>query len=237
MEAALGVFLASLAGSPHCAAMCGPFLAFAAADDELPAGRRRRSPLVSYHGGRLAAYLILGVIAGALGAGVEHMGQLAGIGRAAAIVSGALMVAWGLNAVLVYRGANSRLHAPAFLQRALSGVVGRVRDLPGRVRGGVIGLATALLPCGWLYAFVAAAGGTGSPAQAALVMALFWTGTLPLMATMGFGLQRLAGPARRHLPLVTASLVVAIGLFTIAGRLRVPASHDAASVPSHDLHR
>ena len=220
MDVALGIFVASLVGSPHCAAMCGPFLAFAAAGDPLP--RSRLGPLLGYHGGRLAAYLILGVIAGSLGAGVERLGHLAGVGRAAAVVSGVLMIAWGLNAMLVSRGATNRLHAPLFLQRWLSGVVRRVNRAPGAARGGAIGLATALLPCGWLYAFVAAAGGTGSPARAALVMVLFWSGTLPVMATLGAGLQRLAGPARRHLPLVTASLVVAIGLFTIAGRLRAP---------------
>lgn len=234
MDVALGIFVASLAGSPHCAAMCGPFLAFAAAGD--PSPRSRLGPLLGYHGGRLTAYLILGVIAGALGAGVEQLGHLAGVGRAAALVSGVLMVAWGLNALLVSRGATNRLHAPLFLQRWLSGVVRRVNRAPGTARGGAIGLATALLPCGWLYAFVAAAGGTGSPARAALVMVLFWSGTVPVMATLGLGLQRLAGPARRHLPLVTASLVVAIGLFTIAGRLRVsPPRGD--STPSHAGHR
>ena len=234
MDVALGIFVASLAGSPHCAAMCGPFLAFAAAGETSP--RRRLAPLLGYHGGRLTAYLILGVIAGALGAGVEQLGHLAGVGRAAALVSGVLMVVWGLNAVLVARGATNRLHAPRFLQHWLSGIVRRVNRAPGAARGGAIGLATALLPCGWLYAFVAAAGGTGSPARAALVMVLFWSGTLPVMATLGLGLQRLAGPARRHLPLVTASLVVAIGLFTIAGRLRVsPPRVD--NPPSHAGHR
>ena len=219
MDVALGIFVASLAGSPHCAAMCGPFVAFAATGDTSP--RRRRAPLLGYHGGRLTAYLILGVIAGALGAGVERLGHLAGVGRAAAIVSGVLMVAWGLNTVLVYRGGTNRLHPPLFLQRWLGGVVKRVTQASGAGRGAAIGLATALLPCGWLYAFVAAAAGTGSPARATVMMVLFWSGTLPVMVTVGVGLQRLAGPARRHLPLFTASLVVAIGLFTIAGRLRV----------------
>lgn len=235
MDVALGIFVASLVGSPHCAAMCGPFLAFAAAGETSP--RSRFAPLLGYHGGRLIAYLILGVIAGALGAGVERLGHLAGVGRAAAIVSGVLMVAWGLNTLLVSRGATNRLHAPLFLQGWLSTVVRRVNRAPGVLRGGAIGLATALLPCGWLYAFVAAAGGTGTPARAALVMLLFWSGTLPVMATLGIGLQRLAGPARRHLPLVTASLVVAIGLFTIAGRLRAPLPRVNTQSSPHAVHR
>ena len=235
MDVALGIFVASLVGSPHCAAMCGPFLAFAAAGD--PSPRSRLGPLLGYHGGRLVAYVILGVIAGSLGAGVERLGQMAGVVRAGAIVSGVLMVAWGVNALLVSRGARNRLHSPSFLQRGLSGVVQRVDGAHGAVRGGSIGLATALLPCGWLYAFVAAAAGTGAPSRAALVMVLFWSGTLPVMATVGIGLQRLAGPARRHLPIVTASLVVVIGLFTIAGRLRAPLPHFESPPSAHAGHR
>ena len=237
MEAALGIFLASLAGSPHCAAMCGPFLAFAAASDSTSgAGRGRTIPLIAYHGGRLAAYLVVGVAAGTLGAGVERLGVLAGIGRGAAIVAGVLMVAWGLNTLLALRGWRlGASHAPAFLQRALTGVVRRVGDMPGVSRAGLTGLATALLPCGWLYAFAAAAGGTASPFRAALVMALFWTGTLPVMVTFGAGLQRVAGPLRSRLPLVTASAVVVIGLLSITGRLRPPASSTAsASAQVHD---
>jgi uncharacterized protein len=105
--------------------------------------------------------------------------------------------------------------------------------MPGTVRGLVTGLSTALLPCGWLYAFVAAAGGTGSPGRGMFVMSVFWVGTLPVMATLGFGLQRLAGPVRRSLPLVTATVVVAIGLLTIAGRLRPALGASARNVPVH----
>jgi sulfite exporter TauE/SafE len=89
-----------------------------------------------------------------------------------------------------------------------------------------------------LYAFVAAAGGTGSPVTGAFVMLIFWTGTLPVMVTLGFTLQRLAGPMRRALPLVTASVVVAIGLLTIAGRLRPTVmQHAMPAAQVHDGHR
>jgi len=236
VEAALGIFLASLAGSPHCAAMCGPFLAFAAASDDPPGTAHRHVPsMVAYHGGRLGAYLVVGVAAGTLGAGVERLGALAGIGRGAAIVAGALMVAWGLNTLLALRGWRlGSSHGPASLQRALTSAVRRVGDMPRVSRAGLTGLATALLPCGWLYAFAAAAGGTASPLRAALVMALFWTGTLPVMVALGAGLQRVAGPLRSRLPLVTASAVVVIGLLSITGRLRPPASALSSSSQVHD---
>lgn len=218
MDAVLGIFLASLAGSPHCAAMCGPFLAFAAAGDD--PGIRRWRLVGGYQVGRLVAYVTIGAFAGALGAGVERLGMLAGISRLAAVVAGLMMVAWGVDVLLALRGHRSRLHAPAVLQRALGSVTRRVAPMAGARRAAVIGLATALLPCGWLYAFVAAAGGTGSPSGGTFVMAFFWLGTVPVMTTLGLGLQRASGPLRRSLPLVTASVVVAIGLLTIAGRLR-----------------
>jgi sulfite exporter TauE/SafE len=235
MEAVAGIFLASLAGSPHCAAMCGPFLAFAAAGGDAPASRW--SVVGSYQLGRLLAYITLGAVAGVLGAGVERLGALAGISRLAAIVAGIVMVAWGLDTILAFRGYRSRFHAPVALQQALGAVASRLTRLPGVARAGVIGVATALLPCGFLYAFVAAAGGTGSPARGMLVMAVFWAGTLPVMATLGLGLQRLAGPLRRSLPLVTASVVVAIGLLTIAGRLRPSSADPSPSAHSHAGHR
>jgi sulfite exporter TauE/SafE len=67
-------------------------------------------------------------------------------------------------------------------------------------------------------------------------MVVFWTGSLPVMVTVGYGLQRLAGPLRARLPIVTAATVVVIGLFTIAGRLQLPASLTSQSTVSGHVH-
>lgn len=233
MDVVAGIFLASLAGSPHCAAMCGPFLAAAATG----AGDRPRWHTAGgYHAGRLVAYASLGAVAGSLGAGVERLGALAGVSRVAAIVAGVLMVLWGLDTLLSLRGVRSRFHAPASMQRLVGSVTGRAAALDLPLRAPLIGLATALLPCGWLYAFVAAAGGTGSPIGGLVVMSTFWIGTLPVMATLGLGMQRLAGPLRRSLPFVTASVVVAIGLLTIVGRLQ-PSLARSPAPAAHAHHR
>lgn len=221
MGAALGILLASLAGSAHCAAMCGPFVAFAAAGSVSGTSRVRFN--AAYNAGRLVAYAVLGLVAGTLGAGLDHLGGLTGVSRAAAVVAGSVMVLWGLDTILALTGRRvARLHPPAGLQRAMSRLLGQVQSLTPAARAALTGGATALLPCGWLYAFVAAAAGTGSPWYGTLLMAVFWTGSLPVMLTVGYGLQRLAGPLRARLPLVTAATVVIIGLYTIAGRLQLP---------------
>jgi hypothetical protein len=76
-----------------------------------------------------------------------------------------------------------------------------------------------LLPCWWLYAFTVTAAGTGSPLRSMLVMFVFWLGTLPMMLAVGLGARRFFGPWRHRLPLVSAGLLVMLGLFSIASHL------------------
>lgn len=224
MTLALAVLVASLLGSVHCAAMCGAFACLYAADGAGPRGASRASGWshAAYNGGRLLSYVLLGALAGALGGAIDQAGALAGVGRAAAIVAGVLMVVWGTHAVLLARGV--RLPAPRVpegWQRAMGSVIQLVRAQPPVARAAVIGLVTTLLPCGWLYAFVVTAGGTGAPLRGAAIMAVFWLGTLPMMLAVGMGAQRLAGRFRAQLPLVTASAVTAMGILSIALHLHL----------------
>ena len=53
-------------------------------------------------------------------------------------------------------------------------------------------------------------------------MAVFWLGTLPIMIGLGVGLQAMTGSLRRHLPVATSVLIVAVGLWTILGRMTMP---------------
>jgi sulfite exporter TauE/SafE len=106
------------------------------------------------------------------------------------------------------------------------------------VRAGALGLLTTLLPCGWLYAFVVTAAGTGHPARGALVMTAFWLGTLPVMIGVGLGAQRMFGPLRRRLPVVSAAALVVIGLLSIGGKLGVrhAADHGAPGASAEHHH-
>ncbi|MBI4951427.1 MAG: sulfite exporter TauE/SafE family protein, partial [Myxococcales bacterium] len=90
----VGIVGASLAGSVHCAGMCGGFVALAAGG-AAPTAPRRWLPQLGYHAGRLVAYLALGTAAGALGSAVALAGDTAGIADAAPVLAGATMVALG----------------------------------------------------------------------------------------------------------------------------------------------
>ena len=228
----LAVFAASLVGSPHCAGMCGAFACLYA----VPGEGAGRLPHVAYNAGRLASYLLLGAFAGALGAGIEAAGAMAGVARAAAIASGTLMVAWGAARIAAAMGARigAFVGTPPALVTRMVKVLAAVRGRPPVVRAAATGLLTTLLPCGWLYVFVATAAGTGRASHGALVMLVFWAGTLPVMVAVGVGARRLAGPFARRLPVASATALVILGLLAIAGKLRTGTTPLEASM--HDAH-
>jgi len=209
------VLLASLVGSPHCAGMCGPFVAFYSGQ-----GGARWPAHLAYNLGRLVSYLLLGAAAGALGAGVDRMGAMAGVSRAAAILSGVAMILWGTLTILRELG----VRVPGFAEPTLARgpfahTLRAVAQQPPALRALTVGLLTTLLPCGFLYVFVATAAGTGSPVHGMMVMAVFWLGTVPVMAGLGLLAQGALGPLRRRLPVVTALALVVLGVFMVAGRV------------------
>jgi len=219
------VLVASLLGSPHCAGMCGGFVVFYAGQD----GRRQVGAHVAYNLGRLVSYLLLGVVAGVIGHALDRVGAAAGLQRGAAIAAGAVMVIWGGAALAIALGARLPHGAtPAFLHGRFAAVVRAVHAQPPVVRALAVGLVTALLPCGWLWVYVATAAGTGTIAGAALVMTAFWLGNVPMMAGIGLAAQGLFGPLRRRLPVVTASLLLALGLLTIGGKFQSAGANGAA---------
>jgi len=229
---ALAVLTASLLGSLHCAGMCGGLVAFYTGDPSRRGDRRVLGPHVAYSAGRLAAYATLGALAGALGAALDATGALLGVQRAAAGVAGALITLWGVAALSQSFGARvPRLAAPPALADVVSRGVARVAARPPAMRALVLGLVTGALPCGWLYAFVVSAAGTGSALRGALLMAVFWLGTLPVMVSLGLGLAAIAGPFRRHVPAACAAAMIVVGLLAVAGRMRPAEVH--APPPSH----
>lgn len=232
ITAAVAILVASLLGSVHCAAMCGGFVClYAGASDAHQAPIRSH---LLYNVGRLISYLLLGGIAGTIGAGVSQIGLAAGFGRAAAVVAGFLMIAWAAGMIAAQRGWRvgfAPASVPAFWQRGIGRVLHAIREQPVSVRAALTGLGTTLLPCGWLYVFVASAGGTGNVRDGMAVMAIFWLGTVPALVAVGVGAQRVFGPFRRRLPTLGAVTVLLMGVLAVSGRLVM--SSDAATRAHH----
>lgn len=215
------VLVASAVGSLHCVGMCGGFVAFYSVGTE-GRGVLRLLPHLFYHLGRLVTYVTLGLAAGTLGRIVDLAGKAAGLGRVAALLAGAVMVLWGLSLLLARAGL--KWHAPKLFP-SVSQLLGRgmraLASKPPMVRAALLGLSSTLLPCGFLYAFVVTAAGTAAAWSGALVMLAFWAGTVPLLLGLGIGTEQIGARLRRHIPTVTALLMVALGAYTVVGRVNV----------------
>jgi sulfite exporter TauE/SafE len=229
----LPVLVASLGGSLHCAAMCGPYMA--AVTGFGTTGRAGPVTHAAYHAGRLATYLALGVAGGALGGALDLAGRAAGIARVSALVAGVVLVAWGVSALVVRRGlVRLRRRAPSRLGSVLGVVLARLARLPALPRALALGLSTTLVPCGWLYAFVATAAGTGGVLPALAVMLAFWLGTLPALVAAGLGLRGLFARLGERGRTVSAVLIAASGILLLGLRLDAPRPEvAAASCPLH----
>jgi len=205
------VLVSSLLGSLHCVAMCGPLIG-------LSGGARTTRLAIVHSVGRLATYATLGMLGGAVGKAVDLAGDLATTQRVATLFAGVVIVAWGLvqlAGVIGWRRSSGGATGRAFT----TGLV-QIRSRTPTVRAWLIGVLTGLLPCGWLWAFVIAAAGTGSVVGGGLVMVAFWAGTVPAMLgvlTIG---GSLIARLRARIPAITAITLIALGVGTLALRWR-----------------
>ncbi|MGC4067992.1 MAG: sulfite exporter TauE/SafE family protein [Polyangiaceae bacterium] len=222
----VSVLAASAVGSLHCVGMCGGFVAFYSVGTEA-SGVGRLVPHVFYHLGRLVTYAALGALAGSLGGLLDLAGKAVGVGRIAAVLAGTVMVLWGLSLLLARAGVTFRRKvASSKLSTFLGTRIQQLREKPPTVRALLLGLCSTLLPCGFLYAFVVTAAGTGHVWSGMAVMVAFWFGTVPLLLGLGIGAERLGGALRKHVPMVTALVMVGLGVYTISDRVNV--AHRAA---------
>lgn len=235
MIAILGaIFVSSLVGSVHCLAMCGPLVG-------LHGGVRTLRLALVHACGRLATYLVLGIAAGTIGHAIDLAGELGTVQRAATLVAGGLVIAWGGYQLAVAtgwmrRGTTSATDRSDASGPFIGGLV-RIRRKRPATRAWLVGMLTGFLPCGWLWAFVVAAAGTGHPLLGAAAMLVFWVGTVPAMT----GALTIGAPIvtwlRTRMPVVTAIASIAIGVGTLAMRwddagtdqVERPSCHDPAS--------
>lgn len=199
MDLAL-LFTLGLAGSAHCLGMCGGFVVAVTAD-----GRERARRVFLYHAGKLATYVFLGVIAGHLGraAGELGLGQ-----RALALVSGSVLLLMGLEALGLFQRFAPRVGEA--IQLATRAVFSPLLARHGGSSSFVVGIMNGFLPCGLVYAALAAAAARGSAGEAMLGMAVFGLGTWPALGALGLAGSALGPGVRARLRPAAAILMLAL---------------------------
>jgi hypothetical protein len=201
----LGLFVVGAGGSVvHCGPMCGAFVLSQMSERmaRLPSERLcewqriGNGLLLPYHLGRLTTYAALG--AGSAAA----LGRFAWFNR----LSAALLT---IAALLFLTHAVGRIGRIDRVPRAWGRLIGTVsrRINRGTLLGEYLfGLTLGFLPCGFLYAAIAAAAASTGPAMGAAAMVAFGLGTAPVL--MLIGVAGVAGARRWNHAAATAAPVL-----------------------------
>lgn len=194
------LFMTGLVGGfGHCTAMCGPFVlaqvggglaARPLGDGTAVLVRAGRGVLAPYHLGRLTTYAVLGGVMGGVSGMLVRTTEFTGILAAVLAFAAFLFLMQAIKgfarwvpalAVLVPTG-------PGMGGAVAGRLAGMLRPLfadPSGWNGYGIGLALGFLPCGFLYAALASAVGTGSALGGFAAMGAFALGTMPSLIAVG----------------------------------------------------
>ncbi|GIW99152.1 MAG: hypothetical protein KatS3mg111_2485 [Pirellulaceae bacterium] len=252
------IVTASLLGSLHCIGMCGPLALWASGSDQFQAPAVRIATAV-YHGGRAVCYIVVGIAAGWFGKALNWSGEGMGVPTMALRVAGVVLMVAGLVRlgrsplmIHVWARMRPRRPTPTVASPASRGVLLQVANrvliawrpmifrMPLLWRAFLVGLLTALLPCGWLYLFAIVAMSTGSWQHGASVMVAFWIGTLPALVTWVAGATWFQSRFRRTAPVALAILMLGGGAMLLGKQTnlsaprwqRMRAAIDTASSPT-----
>lgn len=202
----------------HCAGMCGPLtVAFS-----LSNGGKDKLASLRFHlllnAGRIVAYALVGAAIGGVGSVLIAGGQMAGTGsglrRAIALITGTMLVWFGLVQIKPDLLPRLPLLNPVSHDR-ISNAMTKIATQKSWWIPLALGLLWGLIPCGFLYAAQIKAAETGNPILGAATMFAFGIGTLPTMLGVGFVAGRFSADKRSQLFRAGGWVTVAIGIITL----------------------
>lgn len=181
VETGAGAFLAGLAVSPHCGAMCAPLTC--ALGPWKAAADQRLGFTTAYHLTRTLAYAAGGALAGFLGA---KFGRWLALPRMD-------YLPWAMVIFLVALslGFDRGLAVPGFLRRRHAAWMKFTQGRPPAFAGALLGALSPLLPCGPLHALFGLALLSGHALRGAEIGFGFALGTIPLLWAAQMGYHRL----------------------------------------------
>jgi cytochrome oxidase Cu insertion factor (SCO1/SenC/PrrC family) len=211
----VALFLTGFLGSiSHCVGMCGPFvmaqvscrLENVSATNMREWHRVSGGLLLPYHLGRITTYTVLGGFAGGV-FGIMPDNTTTSYVAAALLAFAAL-------GFLGYALPRFGIHLPFRLaeNNPMVGLAERVAKplfaKPIGWRGYLLGMVLGFIPCGLVYAALAAAAASGDPIGGMFAMAAFGIGTAPALAGLGVAgswiMDRWRAFMKRILPILFA---------------------------------
>lgn len=225
LDLLLVMALGFLGSFGHCAGMCGPLtVAFSLAHGQQAALTWRQQ--LYFHSllnlGRVLSYALLGAGIGALSSVLVAGGQLAGIGsgvrQGIAILTGVLLIWFGLAQVapdFIPRIPLLRRLVHGGLHNRLSAAMIKLSFKPRWWTPALLGMAWGLVPCGFLYAAQIKAAEAGSLWAGSTTMLAFGLGTMPVMLGVGVSASLVSADRRSQLFRMGGWVTLTIGVLTL----------------------
>ena len=246
-------FIAGLAASGHCLAMCGGITGALAMRNAQSGATSRVANVATYNLARITSYAIAGAIAGLLGAVLLDAVNVRPLSVTFRVLAGLIMLAAGGRLLFGWRFLDPIESAGSGLWRRIAPWAARSSRAGGLSGSLGLGLAWGWLPCGMTYSMLLLAATTANVATGALTMVAFGAGTLPSMVTAGLAFDRFARAlsSRASMRRIAGVLLVAFGLWTVGQSLYAlgaagHASHSAGghgqvegepAQPDHSMHQ
>ena len=176
-------FVAGIAGSAHCFAMCGGLAGAFGMRARAANASGAFGNALSYHVGRLSGYTVAGAICGLLGATLQSVLDLARIGSWLRIASGVLLLLIALRMLSPWNPLHWLETLGAKFWRRLQPLTQKTGTLHGPAQGIALGFLWGWLPCGLVYSMLLFAALSGNASTGGAILLAFGLGTLPSMLT------------------------------------------------------
>ena len=209
-------FVAGLAASGHCLAMCGGVAGAMALRTRQAQGGSKLATGLAYNLARIASYAMAGALVGVFGHLLLHALDIGVLSAVFRVLAGLIMLAAAGRLLFGWRLLDPIEAAGSGLWRRIAPWAAR-QGRSGGLGGAIgLGLAWGWLPCGMTYSMLMLAGTTASAASGAAVMAAFGAGTLPSMVTATVAFERVTGALSRRATFrnLAGALLLAFGLWT-----------------------
>lgn len=222
------VFVYGFFTSFHCIGMCGGIILSQTAvkphENDTGSEIKAWVPSLLYNLGRIVMCAVVGGLAGGLG----QMISFTGLWKALVpLISGIVMLLMGLDILIGLRFVKKiKMKMPRLFSNKL-----------GSGSGGpfLVGMLTALLPCGPLQIAQAYALGTGNVFFGALSMFVFALGTSPLLFALGAFSTYINRKFMRILLKVSAVLVLILGVLMLSKAYTMSGLDTFKNIPGQDV--
>lgn len=202
-------FILGIAGSFHCAGMCGP-IALVLPSSQEASRKKIIAGRLLYNAGRIITYCMMGFLAGWAG----YAASLRGFQRELSVCSGVAIIVF----VLLSGRTRHRISASgiiAKLNNAIRRPFKKLFQKGSMLSLLIIGLLNGLIPCGMVYIALAASAASPQLSLAVSYMFFFGLGTLPMMFLISLGGNYIALRSNKLFRRFSPFIAIAIALLLI----------------------